>query len=462
MIRENQQLFNRLNVVSDGILIYLMLPLAYWLRFNVLPNGVVGVPLSSYLRVGAVFTLVQLFTYTAFQLYQSTRRTRIRDELLRLLEASSLDALLLLGYLFIVEESDYSRWTLAIFFALSVFVLAGKRVVVRKTLRAIRKRGKNLKTVVVLGCGGSAQRYLNELKGDPELGYDALGYAAQKECKEMHALYLGGVDTLKDILETLQPDEVVSAISPEEYGETPGIIDACEQAGVKLSIIPVYAEYMPARPQFDDLNGIPLLNIRRIPLDNMANAIVKRLADILLSAVALVLLSPLFLICALGVKISSPGPVIFKQERVGKHKKPFTMYKFRSMRVNDEQDRAWSKKKDDRRTRFGSFIRKYSLDELPQLVCVFLGTMSLVGPRPEIPHFVDQFKDSVPLYMVRHQVRPGMTGWAQINGLRGDTPIKQRIEYDIHYIENWSILFDIRILLATVFRGQFINDEQMK
>ena len=462
MIRENQQLFNRLNVVSDGILIYLMLPIAYWIRFHVMPNGIVSVPLSEFLRLGVVFTLVQLFTYAAFQLYQSSRKTRIRDELIRLLEASLLDALMLLSYLFVGGENYYSRWTLALFFGLSVFVMAVKRVVVRKTLRAIRRRGKNLKTVVIVGSGSSALRYLRELNSDPELGYDTLGYAAVRESGEMSgAPYLGGLDRLKEILETLQPDEVVSAITPEEYGETPGIIDACEQAGVKLSIIPVYAEYMPARPQFDDLNGIPLLNIRRIPLDNFANAFLKRAGDILLSGLALIVLSPLFLICALGVKISSPGPVIFKQERVGKHKKPFTMYKFRSMRVNDEQDRAWSRKTDDRRTRFGSFLRKYSLDELPQLANVFLGTMSLVGPRPEIPHFVDQFKDSVPLYMVRHQVRPGMTGWAQINGLRGDTPIKQRIEYDIHYIENWSIFFDLRILLATVFRGRFVNDEQL-
>ena len=461
MIRENQQLFNRLNVVSDGILIYLMLPLAYWLRFYVMPNGIVSVPLNEIMRVGAVFTMVQLFTYAAFRLYQSNRKTRIRDELIRLLEASLLDALMLLSYLFVGRESDFSRWTLALFFAMSVFLVAAKRVVVRKILRAIRKRGKNLKTVVIVGSGSSAVRCLNELKTDLELGYTALGYTALQESGEMSsAPYLGGLDQLKEILETLQPDEVVSAITPDEYGETPGIIDACEQAGVKLSIIPVYAEYMPARPQFDDLNGIPLLNIRRIPLDNNANAILKRAGDILISGLALIVLSPLLLICALGVKISSPGPVIFKQKRVGKHKKPFTMYKFRSMRVNDEQDRAWSKKTDDRRTRFGSFLRKFSLDELPQLVNVFLGTMSLVGPRPEIPHFVDQFKDSVPLYMVRHQVRPGMTGWAQINGMRGDTPIKARIEYDIDYIENWSPFFDLRILLATVFRAKFVNDEQ--
>ena len=461
MIRENQQLLNRLNVVSDGVLIYLMLPLAYWLRFYVMQGGVVTEPLSGYLRVGVAFTLVQLFTYAAFRLYQTTRQIRLRDELRRLLFASLLDALLLLSWFFVLGESDYSRWTLALFFGLSVGALTVKRAVVRKLLRRIRKSGKNLKTVLVLGNSGSAKRLLEQLDRDTELGYKALGYLAEREVKGMSAPYLGVMAGLRKTLERLEPDEVVSAITPEEYARTPEIIDACEQAGVKLAIVPLYADYMPARPQFDDLNGIPMLNIRRIPLDNNANAIVKRLADILLSALAVILLSPVLLVCTIGVKLSSPGPVIFKQQRVGKNKKNFTMYKFRSMRMNEEQDSAWSRKEDDRRTRFGSFLRKYSLDELPQLFNVFLGSMSLVGPRPEIPHFVDQFKDSVPLYMVRHQVRPGMTGWAQINGLRGDTPIKERIEYDIYYIENWDPLFDLRILLATVFRGKFVNDEKL-
>ena len=460
MIRENQQLLNRLNVLSDGILIYLMLPVAYFLRFHVM-HGIVTVPLSAYLQLGVVFTLVQLFTYAAFRVYQVTRQTGLRRELRRLFAASLLDALLLMGWFFVVGGQFYSRWLLAFFFGLSVGIMAAKRIVMRKFLGSIRRNGKNLKTMLILGNGSSAKRLTEQLRRDAELGYKALGYLAEREVPGMSAPYLGVLDGLDKTLERLTPDEVVSAISPNEVDRTPEIIDACEQAGVKLAIVPVYADYMPSRPQFDDLNGIPLLNIRRIPLDNNANAILKRLADLLLSALGIVALSPVFLVCALGVKLSSPGPVIFRQQRVGKDKKTFTMYKFRSMRVNSEQDSAWSKKEDSRRTRFGSFLRKYSLDELPQLFNVFLGSMSLVGPRPEIPHFVDEFRDSVPLYMVRHQVRPGMTGWAQINGLRGDTPIKERIEYDIYYIENWDLLFDLRILLATVFRGKFVNDEKM-
>ena len=462
MIRENQTLLNRLNVVSDGIIIFAMLPLAYWLRFYVLPGGEISVPLQNYLQVGLVLTLIQLFTYAAFGLYQTSRKTRIRDELIGLFRASLLDMLLLLSWFFVGRGMDYSRWTLVLFFVMSVGLLGVKRIVVRKTLRAIRKNQKNLKYVLVIGSGDTAKKYLSVIESDPELGYQARGYIAKKAGKKISAPYLGGYEALEKVLERTQPDEVISAIEMSDYELTPKIIDCCEKAGIKLSIVPFYVDYMPAHPQFDDLRGIPLLNIRRIPLDNFANAFIKRAFDIIASAILLVVCSPVMLACTIGVKLSSPGPVLFKQTRIGRNRKEFSMYKFRSMRVNDEQDSAWSTKEDDRRTKFGSFIRKCSMDELPQLWNVLRGDMSLVGPRPEIPHFVDRFKDEIPLYMVRHQVRPGITGWAQINGLRGDTPIKERIEYDIHYIENWSILFDLRILLATVFRGEFINDEHLE
>ena len=182
--------------------------------------------------------------------------------------------------------------------------------------------------------------------------------------------------------------------------------------------------------------------------------------DIVGSLVLIVLSSPVMLLAAVGVKLSSPGPIIFRQKRVGLNKKPFYMYKFRSMRVNAASDTGWSTNSDPRKTRFGSFIRKFSIDELPQFFNVLKGDMSLVGPRPELPHFVDQFKEEIPLYMVKHQVRPGITGWAQVNGLRGDTSIKERIEHDVYYIENWSILLDIKILFLTLFKG-FVNQEKL-
>jgi len=236
------------------------------------------------------------------------------------------------------------------------------------------------------------------------------------------------------------------------------VIQLCEKSGTKVSVIPFYNDVIPTRAIVDNIGAIKLIQLRTTPLDEPFNAALKRGFDILVSLLGLIVLSPLMLIIAVAIKLSSPGPVLFKQERVGLNKKHFTMLKFRSMKVNDAQDTAWSKDEDSRRTAVGSILRKFSLDELPQLFNVLGGDMSLIGPRPEIPFFVEQFRETVPLYMVKNQVRPGITGWAQVNGYRGDTSIPKRIEHDIWYIENWSFGLDMKIILMTVFGGM-INRE---
>ena len=461
MIKENQKILNFLNVLSDGIIVYFTLPVAFWLRFFVLPGGTISVPLRDYMIIGLPLSGVYLFTFASFGLYQSHRRVELTRELSALLRASLLDIAIFLSVLFLRFNVHFSRLTVALFFVLSVSALGIKRVALRKTLQYYRKQGYNQKHVLVLGSGKMAQNYLRAIASEQTFGYRAAGYVASREDPACPAKYLGNFEALEPLLEKYKPDEVVSAIDMEDYSRTPKIIETCEKTGTKLSIIPFYAEYMPATPQIDDVCGIPLMNIRRIPLDNLANAAVKRAMDIVGSAILILLSSPVMLVCAIGVYVSSPGPIIFRQERVGRNKKPFYMYKFRSMRVNSSQATGWSRTHDDRKTKFGSFIRKCSLDEFPQFFNVLKGDMSLVGPRPEVPFYVEQFKEEVPLYMVKHQVRPGITGWAQVNGLRGDTSIKARIEHDLYYIENWNLLFDIKILLMTVLGGKFINSESL-
>lgn len=462
MIKENQLLLNRLHISSDGAILYAALPLSFWLRFHVLPGGIPSVPLSRYLALGVFLTAVQLFVYAAFGLYQSFRRTALRQELGRLWLAGGLVMAVLMSVLFVQRYVDFSRLTLGIWYLVSTGALSCKRAVLRGTLRRFRQRGYNQKHVLVLGSGEMAGAYLETIQAQRELGYTAAGYVASGPGdRPGGAKWLGGFEQLERILDKRRPDEAVCALSAEEYGRMPEIIAACEKTGTKLSIIPFYARYMPSNPQFDELEGIPLLNLRRIPLDNWANAFCKRAMDIVGSLLLILLSSPAMLVCAVGVKLSSPGPVIFRQERVGRDKRRFDMYKFRSMRVNGAQDTGWSTDHDGRKTRFGAFMRKCSLDELPQFFNVLKGDMSLVGPRPEIPYYVERFKEDVPLYMVKHQVRPGITGWAQVNGLRGDTSIKARVEHDIYYIEHWSLLFDIEILLTTVFRGKFVNSEAL-
>ena len=460
MIKENQKLFNRINVISDGLIIFAMLPVAFWIRFYVLRGGIINVPLREYMRLDIYLTLLQLLTFACFGLYQSWRKSNVLRELERLWTASVLDFILLMSVLFFAHEEHYSREAFLIFFVLSVGLLSAKRIVARALLRRMRRGGYNQKHVIVLGGGHLAESYVREVRRNRDLGYQVQGYVASEESEAFAFLsYLGSFETLAEVLEQYRPDEVISGVEMEDLQRTPQIIAACEKAGAKLALIPFYAEYMSSRPHFDDLNGIPLLNIRRVPLDNWGNAFLKRLIDIVGSALILIVFSPLMLICAIGVKLSSPGPIIFKQKRIGLNKKPFMMYKFRSMRVNDREETGWSSQEDRRKTPFGSFIRKYSLDEFPQFWNVLKGDMSLVGPRPEVPYYVDQFKEQVPLYMVKHQVRPGITGWAQVNGFRGDTSIEARVRYDIYYIEHWSLWFDLKILWVTVFKGKFKNDE---
>ena len=253
-------------------------------------------------------------------------------------------------------------------------------------------------------------------------------------------------------------DEIAITLSLNDYDRLEYIVDLCEKSGVHTKFIPDYNSLFPSRPYTEDLMGLAVVNIRYVPLTNTLNWITKRFIDIVCSLFGLVFFSPIMLAAAIAVKCGSKGPIIFKQERIGLHNKPFLMYKFRTMVVQkpDTEKKGWTVRDDPRVTRVGRLLRRTSMDELPQLFNILKGDMSVVGPRPERPQFVEKFKEEIPRYMVKHQVRPGLTGWAQINGYRGDTSIKRRVEYDIFYIENWTLSFDIKIMFLTIFKG-FIN-----
>lgn len=459
MIRENQRFLNHFNMALDALLAYASLPLAFWLRFYVF-SGIPSVPLKSYLQAGLILAPFHVLLYAFFGLYESVRKKRLYQDLGQLFAANALAFALFQMVLFLLRGVHFSRWALFFYFLLVNIFTCGKRIIVRKALHRLRGRGYNQKHVVVVGGGDVARRYIREVDMTPELGLTVVGCVTDRQ-DWPGQLLLGPTAELEKVLERVRPDEVVAALELWEYQRMPDVIKACEKTGVKLSLIPFYADYMPSHPQIDSINGLPLINLRRIPLDNLGNAFLKRSMDIVGALVLMLLTSPIMLATAIGVKCSSPGPIIFKQKRIGRNKKVFYMYKFRSMRVNSTSDTAWSSNCDDRKTKFGAFIRKFSIDELPQFWNVLRGDMSLVGPRPEIPHFVDQFKEAIPLYMVKHQVRPGITGWAQVNGLRGDTSISERVRFDIYYIENWTVLFDIKILIMTLFKG-IENQEKLK
>ena len=313
----------------------------------------------------------------------------------------------------------------------------------------------------MVGYSRAAEGYLDRVVTHPEWGYIVKGILADNkpEGEEYRGIkILGGTDKLAEILPQNQLDEIVITLGLAEYHKLGRIVNMCEKSGVHTKFVPDYNNIIPTKPYTEDLMGMPVINIRRVPLNNMLNAVAKRCVDIFGALVAIILFSPVMLVTSIIIKVTSPGPLIFKQERIGKHNRPFYMYKFRSMVVQDEKDekKGWTTKNDPRVTPIGRFIRKTSIDELPQLFNILIGDMSLVGPRPERPQFVEKFKEEIPRYMIKHQVRPGLTGWAQVNGYRGDTSIQKRIEFDLYYIENWTMGFDFKIIFLTFFKG-FIN-----
>ena len=269
---------------------------------------------------------------------------------------------------------------------------------------------------------------------------------------------LNTINALEDLLNKNEMDEIAITLSLADYDKLEELVNTCEKHGVHTKFIPDYNSVIPSRPYTEDLQGLPVVNIRRVPLTNTFNLIVKRIVDIIGALIAIIVFSPVMIVAAIVIKAQDKGNVIFKQTRVGLHNKEFEMYKFRTMREQKEEDEAkrWTVKNDDRITPFGKFLRRTSLDETPQFFNILKGDMSLVGPRPERPQWVERFREEIPRYMIKHQVRPGLTGWAQVNGYRGDTSIRKRIDYDIYYIENWTLGFDFKILFLTFFKG-FIN-----
>ena len=325
----------------------------------------------------------------------------------------------------------------------------------------MRKKGYNQKHVILVGYSRAAEEYIDRVLQNPQWGYTIRGILDDNV--EAGTTYkgikvIGRIANLMVILPENRLDEIAITLGLSEYYRLEEIVALCEKSGVHTKFIPDYNNIIPTKPYTEDILGLPVINIRHVPLSNTFNAMVKRLMDIVGSVFGIIVASPLMLLACLLIKLTSPGPLIYKQERVGLHNKTFWMYKFRSMEVQPESEekKAWTTKNDPRVTGIGKLMRRTSIDELPQLFNILKGDMSLVGPRPERPFFVEKFREEIPRYMVKHQVRPGLTGWAQVNGYRGDTSIRKRIEYDLYYIENWTIGLDIKIMFLTIFKG-FVN-----
>lgn len=389
-----------------------------------------------------------------------------RSELANICKANVIGLMLFTFVLFglrrfVSHLSYFSTKMILAFFAANIILLEAERISIRIFLRSLRTNGYNQKHVLLIGYSRAAEGFIDRVSVNPEWGYHVQGILddhrpAGFAYKKVQVL--GPTNHLEDFLASNTLDEIAITLSIKEYSNLEQIVAACEKSGVHTKFIPDYNNIIPTIPYMEDLQGLPVIHIRHVPLTGVFNATMKRIVDLAGALFGLIVFSPLMLVTALLIKITSPGPVLFSQERIGLHNRPFKMYKFRSMEVQDpgRERSQWTTPHDPRVTPVGRFIRKTSIDEMPQFFNVLIGDMSLVGPRPERPLFVEKFKEEIPRYMIKHQVRPGLTGWAQVNGYRGDTSITKRIEHDLYYIENWSLGFDFKIMFLTVFKG-FIN-----
>ncbi len=404
-----------------------------------------------------VSVLVLSFIYQAFNIYRPVPHVKISHFIHHIIRANCIFfslAVILNSILLEGEERHFVFVWIAVFSIISTaFLLLKKRIIVNIIL-AWRKNRFKLQKVIIVGDNiTTAKEYINQLSETPDNGIVVVGAVGRKMSDEIGCDKLGDFEDLEAVLDEYSPDFVVFAIDSYDKKSLIKLVNMCDDRCVKVYFLPVIYGFLKTARQIERVGYMPIINIHSTPLDNPANAFVKRIMDILGSLALIIATLPIMIFAAIGVFISSPGPVLFKQRRVGKMGKIFTMYKFRSMRLNRESTKAWSHKGDTRKTKFGAFIRSTAIDELPQLFNVLLGDMSLVGPRPEIPHFVEEFKQTIPLYMVKHYVKPGMTGLAQVKGLRGDTSVEKRIREDIEYIENWTLGMDLAILFATPFKA---------
>ncbi|MCR5637315.1 MAG: undecaprenyl-phosphate glucose phosphotransferase [Lachnospiraceae bacterium] len=465
MIKDNQKYLNRLRIVFDALIVVASFMLAYKLRFGILTNfepfkrnahdGYV--PYYIYVRNLFYILPTYMIVYYRLGLYRPYR-TSLRGDAWKLIEANIIGILVFTAVLYAVKENNVSRWIFPIFAFLNYVVDLTFRVAVVKVLRFMRKKNINQKHILIVGYSRTAEAYIDRIRANREWGYHIHGIL--DDTMAPGTIYkktkvIGRFSDLERYIDENDYDEIAITLSINEYGKLERLVAICEKTGIHTKFIPDYHNIIPTVPYMEDLDGLPVINIRNVPLSNTFNRLLKRVCDIIGGLMMLIIFGIPMIIIAIAVKCSSEGPVLFEQVRIGLHGRPFKMYKFRSMTQQKEADEihAWTTANDARVTKIGKIIRRTSLDELPQIFNIIAGDMSIVGPRPERPFWVEKFKEEIPRYMIKHQVRPGLTGWAQINGYRGDTSIKKRIEYDLYYIENWKLSLDIKILFITIFKG---------
>ena len=462
MFRQRLLFFRTVLLATDLVLVTLAWYLAYHLR---LTSGLIPVwkgipPLAEYLF--PLLYLVPLWGVAGISLglYSPRRTFALWPEAWLLAKTAGLTVVCFTATSYVLKEVDISRLVLVIFGVVAMGLPLAGRALIPHTLRQLRRKGTYMRRALVVGHEDMAHQVIKTIQQHPEAGLKIVGLLAESPLlmgSQFDAIeVLGTHHEVGAIVQRERIDQVVIALSFRAYEAVEEVLTQVENEPVEVMLVPDLSRYISLRCGVEDLAGIPALTLQGAPLYGW-NAVLKRGFDLCVSCTALVLCTPVIALIALLIKLSSTGPVLYRQQRMGLDCRPFTLLKFRSMRIDAEPPGMpiWSTKNDERCTPVGSWLRRLNLDELPQLINVLKGEMSLVGPRPERPEFIEQFRQGIPRYMLRHKIQAGMTGWAQIHGFRGDTSIEARLRYDLEYIQRWSLLFDVKILLLTLIRGFF-------
>lgn len=455
MHRKYNQVLYSFIFATDIALVAITWVLSYYIRFSLEPLIPVtkGIPpLREYLQFLPFVVIIYVFCFRFFKTYHLTRAHLGWQELSLLIKANTIALFLSASMTFFYRDYSYSRIVMIYFWGLNLLFLGSARWALIKLLPWLRKKEYyNLRRTIIVGAGELGQTLAQRIKAHPELGFVLIGFV---DDDSGNPNILGPLREIQKIIQDNAIDQLFIALPLDNHYMIETLMEYLGEEVVDIKVVPDFLRFMQLNAGIEDLDGLPIISLREGPMIGW-NRFLKRGMDLVFSSFALVILSPLMLLMTMIIKLTSPGAVFYRQERCGMDKKPFMIYKFRTMIAGAEKDTGavWAQKDDARCTPFGAFLRRTSLDELPQFFNVLNGDMSLVGPRPERPVFVNRFKRSIPQYMLRHKMKAGITGWAQVNGWRGNTSLEKRIEYDIYYIEHWSPMFDLKIVWLTLWKG---------
>ncbi len=463
MLKKHAQFFKSLFFMLDLLVLSLAWFFSYFVRFTttLIRPPVLGTPdFWLYVQFLPLLLIIWSLLSRRIRLYRPRRIDHLAREFFEVATCLTLTLVILIAVIYFFRRFEFSRLAFVYFWIIGTLGLFLVRIATRKTLKMLRRRGYNQRHALVAGTGGLARGLLEKVNHYPELGIHVIGLLAsapEDVGKTVEGIpVIGSYGDLGSILKENAIDILFIALPSDEYSQFKNLIEKAQGFIPDIKVVPASYEFLQLRGGMDDLDGLPIVSLQSSPLYGW-NSVLKRLFDLVFGSIVLILVSPLMVVIAILIKLTSKGPVLYRQERIGMDGRSFQMLKFRTMKVEAEKETGpiWVRENDPRRTKIGALLRKTSLDELPQLLNVLKGEMSLVGPRPERPNFVEEFRSRIPSYMLRHKIKTGMTGWAQINGWRGNTSIEKRIEHDLYYIQNWSLGFDLKILFMTLWKGFF-------